>query len=108
MWPEIQAGLASGKKVKEIWEAAQLDGLNIPYSQFRVYVSRIRRRERLPSSERVLLSADPQAAGTLADDGNGPRAHSTDPFHNLRAQREKKQQSGFEYDPFSIRKDLIG
>ena len=43
MWPEIQAGLVTGKKLKEVWDAAQRDGLRIFYSQFRVYVSRIRR-----------------------------------------------------------------
>jgi len=31
-----------------------------------------------------------------------------DPFPNLREQREKKKQSIFEYDPFSINKNLIG
>jgi hypothetical protein len=30
-----------------------------------------------------------------------------DPFRNLREQREKKQSDGFNYDPFSIQKQLI-
>ena len=30
-----------------------------------------------------------------------------DPFNNLREQREKKKQSGFEFDPFSVNKNLI-
>jgi hypothetical protein len=33
---------------------------------------------------------------------------ASDPFHNLREQREKKKRSGFEFDPFSINKNLIG
>jgi hypothetical protein len=37
-----------------------------------------------------------------------PASPPTDPFNNLREQREKKEQSGFEYDPFSINKDLVG
>jgi hypothetical protein len=37
-----------------------------------------------------------------------PAPPSPDPFNNLREQREKKEQSGFEYDPFSINKNLIG
>src|SRR5579862_9864651 len=43
-WGEIEAGLARGMKLREVWEAAKLDGLEIPYPQFRVYVSRLRRR----------------------------------------------------------------
>src|SRR5579863_6896012 len=43
-WEEIEAGLARGMKLREVWEAARLDGLEIPYPQFRVYVSRLRRR----------------------------------------------------------------
>ena len=37
-----------------------------------------------------------------------PAPPPPDPFNNLREQREKKEQSGFEYDPFSINKNLIG
>jgi hypothetical protein len=44
IWPEIEASLSTGKKLREVWEAAFADGLNIPYPQFRVYVSRIRSR----------------------------------------------------------------
>src|SRR5579864_1313557 len=36
-------------KLREVWEAAKLDGLAIPYPQFRVYVSRLRRRRQRPS-----------------------------------------------------------
>src|SRR5215469_4920009 len=43
-WPEIQASLRNGRNLKEIWEALQLDGLVMSYDQFRVYVSRARKR----------------------------------------------------------------
>jgi hypothetical protein len=43
---------------------------------------------------------------TNADNGSLDPSRS-DPFRNLREQREKKQQSGFEYDPFSINKNFI-
>jgi hypothetical protein len=50
-WTEIEACLVRGMKRREVWEAAKLDGLEIPYRQFRVYVSRLRRRrQRLPIS----------------------------------------------------------
>ena len=102
-WGEIEAGLARGMKLREVWEAAKLDGLEIPYPQFRVYVSRLRRRR-----QRSSMSA-PQPPHALRDEDLGlPRPHPSDPFNNLREQREKKSQSSFEYDPFSINKNLIG
>jgi hypothetical protein len=30
IWPEIEAALATGKKLREVWEAAHDDGLAIP------------------------------------------------------------------------------
>jgi len=102
-WEEIEAGLARGMRLREVWEAARLDGLEIPYPQFRVYVSRLRRRR-----QRSPMSA-PQPPHALTDGEHWPPAPpSPDPFNNLREQREKKEQSGFEYDPFSINKNLIG
>src|SRR3984957_1232513 len=101
-WGEIEAGLAKGMKLREVWEAAKLDGLEIPYPQFRVYVSRLRRKQ-----NRHLQSV-PQPPNAKASAGNGQRDPSpSDPFSNLREQREKKQQSGFEYDPFSTNKNFI-
>jgi hypothetical protein len=44
IWPEIEAALATGKKLREVWVAACADGFEILYPQFRVYVSRLRRR----------------------------------------------------------------
>src|SRR5579862_4360074 len=102
-WGEIEAGLARGMKLREVWEAAKLDGLEIPYPQFRVYVSRLRRRR-----QRSSTSAQ-QPSPAVVNGGRGlPAPPPPDPFNNLREQREKKEQSGFEYDPFSINKNLIG
>jgi hypothetical protein len=100
-WEEIEAALTSGMSPREVWEAAKLDGLEIPYPQFRVYISRLRRRRHTSS-----LAPQPLATRTNeVKDGQVPAP--ADPFKNLREQREKKQQSGFEYDPFSINKSLI-
>jgi len=104
IWPEIEAALGTGKKLREVWEAARADGLDIPYPQFRVYVSRLRNR---------LLNHPPAPAPQphAADKSGATRASgssaSSDPFRNLREQREKKQSTGFDYDPFSIQKQLI-
>ena len=43
-WPEIQASLNSGRNLREIWEALQLDGIEMSYGQFRTYAWRIRKR----------------------------------------------------------------
>src|ERR1035438_2527555 len=64
-WREIEAGLARGMKLREVWEAAKLDGLEIPYPQFRVYVSRLDRRRQRPST------AAPQTQPTLANGERG-------------------------------------
>ena len=101
-WKEIEAALLRGMKIRQVWEAAKLDGLDVPYNQFRVYVSRLRRR-RLPA----LASEPSRPASTGADISSRPAPPPSDPFRNLREQREKKEKSGFEYDPFSINKNLI-
>ncbi len=98
-WGEIEAALARGTKLREVWEAAKLDGLKTPYPQFRVYVSRLRRRRR--ESTRSAPQPPPTQTNT-ADGLPAPPVH--DPFRNLREQREKKRRSTFEYDPFSITK----
>lgn len=101
-WAEIEAGLTAGMKLKEVWEAASRDGLVMSYSQFRVYISRLRRR-RQRSAESQSQSLPP-----LANDATDtPASSADDPFKNLRELREKKKQSGFEYDPFSVNKSLI-
>jgi hypothetical protein len=101
-WAEIEAGLTAGMKLKEVWEAASRDGLVMSYAQFRVYISRLRRR-RQRSAE-----IQPQPLPTLSNEpSDTPASLPADPFKNLRELREKKKQSGFEYDPFSINKSLI-
>ena len=102
IWSEIETALATGKKLREIWNAAHADGLDIPYPQFRVYVSRIRRR-RLP--QRVAESGT--ARSLSADNATTSPPAPTDPFRNLREQREKKRSTGFDYDPFSNPRQLI-
>src|SRR5215467_2620334 len=43
-WPQIVDALKRGWRLSDIWKALQDDGIEMPYNQFRVYVSRIRRR----------------------------------------------------------------
>ncbi|HEY4088014.1 MAG TPA: hypothetical protein VGM43_18880 [Bryobacteraceae bacterium] len=97
--------MATGKKLREVWDAARADGLEIPYPQFRVYVSRIRMRQ-----SRQHRSETKATSRTAACPNAPPEPESPvwpDPFLNLREQRKKKQSDGFSYDPFSIQKQLI-
>jgi hypothetical protein len=102
VWAEIEAGLAAGMKLKEVWQAASRDGLEMSYAQFRVYISRLRRRRQRPTAIHT------QPPPTLANGEPAlpvPPLH--DPFRNLREQREKKKLTTFEYDPFSTSRHLI-
>ena len=96
-WAEIEAGLAAGMKLKEVWEAATRDGMEMSYAQFRVYISSLRRRRQ----RSIAREPQPRAAPATGE-RRLPAPPPPDPFTNLREQREKKDQSGFEYDPFSI------
>src|SRR5580692_11901240 len=74
-WAEIEAGLAAGMKLKEVWEAASRDGIEMSYAQFRLCVSRLRRRRhRAPPTVPEQL---PQQ--TNADSGS-PDPSRSDPF----------------------------
>jgi hypothetical protein len=104
IWPEIEAALGTGKKLREVWDAARADGFDIPYPQFRVYVSRLRNRLLNRPAE---TAPQPGAADKSTATSASTSPAASDPFRNLREQREKKQSTGFDYDPFSIQKQLI-
>jgi hypothetical protein len=104
IWPEVEAALSTGKKLREVWDAASNDGLNIPYPQFRVYVSRLRKRSRRDGSKREPTPPTTAASVAIRQHESPP---PNDPFRNLREQRQKNQSDGFHYDPFSIQKPLI-
>ncbi len=89
-WGEIEAGPGEGNET-EIWGgAAKLDGLEIPYSQFRVYVSRLRRRRQRSSTS----AQQPSPAVVNGERGLPlPASPPPDPFNNLREQREKRNNA---------------
>ena len=105
IWPEIEESLATGKKLREVWEAVHADGLAIPYPQFRVYVSRLRRRKLLqrPAESALERHAEIDAPAESQHESRVP----ADPYHNLHDQRKKKQLDGFTYDPFPNKNQLI-
>ena len=99
-WPLIGPSLASGKKLHEIWEATEQDGLGVSYPLFKLCVHRLRKRER-----RQAVSAGYRASAghtvQSARSSQRERAPEADPLRNLREQRAKTKR--FEYDPFPRR-----
>jgi hypothetical protein len=81
-WGEIEAGLAAGMRLKEVWEAARKDGLDTSYAQFRVYISRLRRQRQRSIAAPLTPLVSNREAGP-------PDTPETDPFQNLRKQRKK-------------------
>jgi hypothetical protein len=102
-WPEIEEALKCGWRMTDIWKALHDDGIEMPYNQFRVYVSRIRKRAANAASN------DP--GSTALDPENAPTPEAStvvgDPYSAIKKQRKLKQRSGFNYDPFSTDKDLL-
>jgi hypothetical protein len=88
-------------KLKEVWEAAGRDGLDMSYGQFRVCISRLRRRRKKSGSR------PEQPPPQTSEENASPTLPGSDPFRNLREQREKAKLSRFEYDPSANREDLI-
>jgi hypothetical protein len=100
LWPEIKAAVATGHTLKETWEEASRNGLDLSYSSFRLYVARLKSTDSAPTPTPNMQAAgekavvEPQEARAEAKSVSGP-----DPFANLREQREKQQKSSFEYNP---------
>jgi hypothetical protein len=101
-WPEIQASLASGRKMHEIWEALQLDGIEMSYGQFRTYVWRIRKKG-VPAVLSAKASVvDPGSlAGSVPTRVVAPALQSAvgarDPLANIRG--SEKNRDSFDYRP---------
>jgi hypothetical protein len=95
-WPEIQASLSSGRSLREIWEALQRDGIQMSYNQFRVYVSRIRKR--IAGKPELMLPRLVPASDI--DRGAAEPLLAQDPLANIRREQERKRASGFAYNPF--------
>jgi len=115
-WPQIRAALQRGWRMFDVWSALREDGIEVPYDHFRVYVSRIRRRmarSSMPPPVAQAPTGDQASSGHTADRGSesttaaAPPSAPADPYSAVRTQRRLKQQSGFEYDPFSSDKDLL-
>ncbi len=108
-WPQISAALQAGWRMFDVWSALRADGIDIPYKQFRVYVSRLRRRFAQKPVPAGAAKPSPAPIPAVPEAPPQPAAppNDTDPYAGIREQRKLKQQTGFEYDPFSTNKDLF-
>jgi hypothetical protein len=108
-WPKILDALRHGWTLSAIWEALRDDGIDMPYNQFRVYVSRIRKRTTTPRADGPGSLPPPGQAGLQLEreSTSAVPPAETDPYSAIRKQRRLKQRSGFEFDPFSTDKDLL-
>jgi hypothetical protein len=124
-WPWIEAALARGWGVRDVWRAIEADGLAIPYDQFRVYVSRVRKRmaqeaapPALPPPKEIRAAvlqpaAPPPSPTGVAAPQTPPcaltthQSQETDAYASAREQRRRKASAVFEYDPFSNNKNLL-
>jgi len=104
-WPQIQASLSSGRKMHEIWEALQLDGIEMSYGQFRTYVWRIRKRlaqnAETPRRSPAGVAAPNREArhSVVPEPGVSLEEPARDPLANIRREQERKRASGFAYNP---------
>ena len=103
-WPQIQISLNSGRTMHEIWEALQLDGIEMSFGQFRTYVWRIRKKG-VPTARSPMISAEGNAsssdvASSLASRSPTPAPRDVglrDPLANIRESEAKRR--GFDYRP---------
>ena len=104
-WPEIQAGRASGRSMHEIWEALQLDGIEMSYGQFRTYVCRIRKKgvpTVVSATASVMGTSSVPSARSVPGREVTPPPQSTserDPLANLRESERKREREVFNYRP---------
>ena len=107
-WPQISTALERGWRLCDVWSALRKDGIEMPYVHFRVYVHRIRQRlARKAAAGARTPSVVPAQPTPVAPAKSAPPPAVTDPYASAREQRKRKQESGFEYDPFSNNKNLL-
>jgi hypothetical protein len=100
-WPKIQASLESGRTMHEIWEALQLDGIEMSYGQFRTYVWRIRKKGvRTPVGAMMPIAANTLGSGTTPSSqitASPQPSIVRDPLANIRESDRKREV--FDYRP---------
>src|SRR5580692_4732118 len=99
-WPQIQASLDSGRTMHEIWEALQLDGIEMSYGQFRTYVWRIRKKMPTTAGAAVESAAGNTPGSKVVGTPSSKIPTSSpprDPLANIRESEANRQV--FDYRP---------
>ena len=90
--PAIEAALASGQNLKDIWEALQTEGLEVSYHTFYMVVWRARRKPTAASSGG---KPDKSPAAQGSQDSKVGAVEERDPFANLK--RLEENRPGFHW-----------
>jgi hypothetical protein len=90
--PEIEAAVASGQNLKDIWEALQSEGLEVCYHTFYLVVWRARKKPTAASS-RGKQQESPAAQGSM--ETKVAAVEDRDPFANLK--RLEENRPGFHW-----------
>jgi hypothetical protein len=113
-WREIQAALAVGHTLQFVHRRLNEVGIEIGYRTLSLYIGRLEREQALGRLE-AKTAATPAKNAPMFDPIKPQRApvnaeaghRGDDPFSNIRREREKKKSTGFEYDAFSMNKNLL-
>ena len=113
-WPEIRTALAVGHTLQFVHRRLNEVGIEIGYRTLSLYIGRLGREQALGRLQTITAATPAKNAampdpmkpqGTLVPTVAGQSGD--DPFSNIRREREKKKQAGFEYDAFSMNKNLL-
>ena len=110
-WREIRAALAAGHSLRTIHSRLNEVGIEIGYRTLSLYIGRLERKLLQTANNQLAAPADtgkslPNGLSDLAD-GRAAETATSDPFSNVRLDRERKKRAAFEYDAFSTNKDLL-
>ena len=110
-WQDIQSALDAGHTLLVVHERLNEVGIEIGYRTLSLYIGRLQREQglvqrqpvtsRTPERKQESVSLEEHCKSVTVSNGLG------DPFANIRQERERKRNAGFEYDAFSINKNLL-
>ena len=113
-WREIRAALAVGHTLQFVHQRLNDVGIEIGYRTLSLYIGRLEREQALGRLEATAAAtpaknaAMPGPAKSQRESVGSEAGYSADdPFSNIRRERDKKKSAGFEYDAFSMNKNLL-
>jgi len=111
VWADIQAALAAGHTLRLVHERLNEAGIGISYRTLSLYIGRLERERPSGSTQELTAERGAKNAAAVALPVTGlvgeVKRPGRDPFANIRMERERKRNAGFEYDAFSINKNLL-